>query len=204
MDTPASNPPPKKKWHRDPERNKINQKLYRARLKATVDGMEQVRAQNRQRYYERINRMKSNGEYEAFKAKKSKEGMKRYHSLSQDKRDEIRRKNRILNRQWMQKMRDNGTYDAYKERLNRRRELTQLKKQAMSDHTYHADQQRRYRMRKECQLRQRWEWLDRQLERPFPLEWLPLTWVESKPKEEEEDMLQTVHTQVLEQMDQLL
>ena len=203
MDTPASNQPPPKKWKRDPEKNKVNQKLYRRRLMSTVDGMEQVRAQNRRRYFERIDRLKANGEYEAFKAKKSKEGMKRYHALPKDKRDEIRRKNRILNRQWMQRMREEGTYDAYKERLNRRRrELVQQKKQAMGAEAYNALQQRRYQRRVEGQLRQRWDWMNRQLERPFPLEWLPLDWDNVKPIED--DPVQTVRAQALEQMDQLL
>ena len=172
---------------------------------STVDGMEQVRAQNRRRYFERIDRLKANGEYEAFKAKKSQEGMKRYHALPKDKRDEIRRKNRILNRQWMQRMRDEGTYDAYKERLNRRRrELVQQKKQAMSAEAYAVMQQQKYRHRVDNQLRQRWQWVDQQWERPFPLEWVPLTWAESEPEEEEENILQTVRADVLEQMDRIL
>ena len=170
---------------------------------STVDGMEQVRAQNRRRYFERIDRLKANGEYEAFKAKKSQEGMKRYHALPKEKRDEIRRKNRILNRQWMQKMKDNGTFEAYKERLNRRRrELVQQKKQAMSAEAYQAQQQQRYQRRVKGQLRQRWEWMDQQLERPFPLEWLPLDWDDVKPMEE--DSVQTVRAQALEQMDHML
>ena len=40
-----------------------------------MDGMEWVRAQNRRRYYQRIARLKADGEYEAFKAKKSQEGL---------------------------------------------------------------------------------------------------------------------------------
>ena len=70
MDSAALNQPPKTK--RDPEKNKVNQKQYRARLKASVDGMEWVRAQNRRRYYERMAKLKADGEYEAFKAKKSR------------------------------------------------------------------------------------------------------------------------------------
>ena len=172
---------------------------------ATVDGMEQVRAENRRRYFERIDRLKANGEYEAFKAKKSQEGSRRYHSLSQEKRDEMRVKNRILNRQWLQKMKDNGTFEAYKERLNRRRrEIVKQRKQTMSAEAYNTMQRQKYRRRVEGQLRQRWDWLGQQLERPFPLEWVPLTWVESEPEEEEENMLQTVRANALEQMDHIL
>ena len=171
---------------------------------STVDGMEQVRAQNRRRYFERIDRLKANGEYEAFKAKKSEEGTRRYHALPQEKRDEIRVKNRILNRQWLQKMKDNGTFEAYKERLNRRRrEIVQQKKQAMSAVAYAVMQRQKYRRRADNQLRQRWQWVDQQLERPFPLEWVPLTWAESEP-EEEEDSVQSVRVNALEQMDHLL
>ena len=67
MDTPGK---PKKKT-RDPHKNKINQKRYRQRKYAAFNGMEEVRAHHRQRYYERMARMKAAGEYEAFKAKKS-------------------------------------------------------------------------------------------------------------------------------------
>ena len=106
--------------------------------------MEWVRAQNRRRYYERIARLKADGEYEAFKAKKSKEGMRRYYAYSEEKRDEIRTKNRVLNRKWMQRMKDEGTYEAYKERLNkRRRELVRQKKKAMGMETYNALQKQK-------------------------------------------------------------
>ena len=170
---------------------------------ATVDGMEQVRAENRRRYFERIDRLKANGEYEAFKAKKSKEGSLRYHSLPQEKRDEIRVKNRLLNRQWLQKMKDNGTFEAYKERLNqRRRHLVRQKKASMSAEAYTVMQQQKYRHRVDNQLRQRWQWVSDQLERPFPLEWLPLDWDDVQPIEE--DSVVTVRAQALEQMDPLL
>ena len=139
-----------------------------------MDGMEWVRSQNRRRYYERIARLKADGEYEAFKAKKSEEGLRRYHAYPEEKRDEIRSKNRVLNRKWMQRMKDQGTYEAYKERLNkRRRELVQQKKQAMGAEAYNALQKQKYKSRVEGQRRQRWQWVDEQLNRPFPLEWLP-------------------------------
>ena len=100
MDTPGSSQP--RKWKRDPEKNKLHQKQYRRRVKASVDGLEWVRAQNRRRYYERMDKLKANGEYEAFKAKKSQEGMQQYHAYSEEKRDDIRRKNRVFNRRWTQ------------------------------------------------------------------------------------------------------
>ena len=90
MDTPGLSQPKKK---RDPEKNRINQKLYRQRKYATLNGLEDVTAHHRQRYYERMARMKANGEYEAFNAKKTKEGMRRYHAISEEQRSEVKRKN---------------------------------------------------------------------------------------------------------------
>ena len=49
--------------------------------------------------------------------------------------------------------------------------------------------------------RQQWQWLDEQLDRPFPLPWLPLDWAESEP---EEDTVQTIRANALQQMDQYL
>ena len=129
MDTPGLSQPKKK---RDPQKNKINQKLYRQRRYAALNGIEDVKALHRQRYYERMARMKANGEYEAFKAKKTKEGMRLYHAMSEEKRSEVRRKNAQMQKRWMQKMKDEGTYEAYKQRLNvRRRELQAEKKRAL-------------------------------------------------------------------------
>ena len=201
MDTPRSSQPPK--WKRDPEKNKRNQKQYRQRVKASVDGLEQVRALNRRRYYERMAKLKADGEYEAFKAKKSKEGMRRYHAYPEEKRDEIRSKNRVFNKRWTQRMKDEGTYEAYKERLNeRRRALVRQKKKAMGVEAYSALQQQKYRQRVEGQRRQRWQWVDEELNRPFPLMWLPLDWDELKP--EEQDPVQTVRANALERMDHFL
>ena len=201
MDTPGSSQP--RKWKRDPEKNKRDQKRYRRRIKASVDGLEQVRALNRRRYYERIARLKADGEYEAFKAKKSKEGMRRYHAYSEEKRDDIRRKNRVFNRRWTQRMKDEGTYEAYKERLNeRRRALVRQKKQAMGIEAYNLLQQQKYRQRVDSQRRQRWQRVDEELSRPFPLEWLPLDWDDVKPIEE--DPVLTVRTNALLNMDHLL
>ena len=58
MDMPRSRQPRTK---RDPEKN------------AAVNGIEDVKALHRRRYHERMARMKANGEYEAFKAKKTQE-----------------------------------------------------------------------------------------------------------------------------------
>ena len=168
-----------------------------------MDGLEQVRALNRRRYYERIAKLKADGEYNAFKAKKSKEGMRRYHAYSEEKRADIRAKNRVFNQRWTQRMKDEGTYEAYKERLNeRRRALVQQKKRAMGVEAYNLLQQQKYRHRVENQYRQRWQWVDDQLTRPFPLEWLPLDWTDSKP--EEQDPVQSARANALLNMDHLL
>ena len=37
--------------------------------------------------------MKANGEYEAFKAKKTEEGMRRYYGMTEEQRAEVKRKN---------------------------------------------------------------------------------------------------------------
>ena len=73
MDMPGLRQPPKKK--RDPKKDKKNQKLYRQRQYAALNGIEDVKALHRRRYHERMARMRANGEYEAFKAKKTREGM---------------------------------------------------------------------------------------------------------------------------------
>ena len=91
MDMPGLRQPPKKK--RDPEKNKQNQKLYRQRQYVALNGVEDVKAGHRQRYHERMARMRANGEYEAFKAKKTQEGMRRYHGMSEEQRNEVKRKN---------------------------------------------------------------------------------------------------------------
>ena len=71
MDTPGKG---KKKKGRG--RNKVlqRQRRYRQRKQAAVDGIDEVRARNRQRYYVRMAHVKATGQYEAFKTKKSKEG----------------------------------------------------------------------------------------------------------------------------------
>ena len=189
------------KEEKGPEKNKIHQKLYRQRKYAALNGIEDVKALHRRRYHERMARIRANGEYEAFKAKKTKEGMRCYHA--EEKRSEVTRKNAQMQKKWMQKMKDEGTFEAYKQRLNvRRRELAAEKKRALGVEGWKALQRQRYEKRVESIRRQRWQWLDEQLDRPFPLPWLPLDWAESEP--EEEDRVQTIRANALEQMDQYL
>ena len=200
MDTPGQ---PKKKT-RDPHKTKIRQKRYRQHKYAAFNGIEEVRAHHRQRYYERMVRMKAAGEYEAFKAKKSKEGMRRYHVMSEEQRNEVKRKNLILQKAWLQRMKDEGTYEAYRQRLNVwRQELVAEKKRALGAEGWKASQKEKYTKRAASLYRQRLQWLHEHLARPFPLQWLPLDWAESEP-EEGEDTVQTIRTNALEQMDQYL
>ena len=197
---PGLRQPPKKK--RDPKKDKQNQKLYRQRQYAALNGIEDVKAVHRRRYHERMARMRANGEYEAFKAKKTREGMRRYHAMTEEQRSEVKRKNAQCQRNWMQKMKDKGTYEAYKQRLNtRRREIAIEKKKALGVEGWQALQKQRYEKRVESIRRREWRWLDEELERPFPLPWLPLDWAESEP---EEDRVQRLRAEALQQMDMYL
>ena len=198
MDTPGQS---KKK--RNPQKNRVSQRRYRQRKYAAFDGIEEVRARNRQRYYDRMDRLRASGDYEAFKTKKSKEGMRRYHAMSEEQRNEVKRKNLILQKAWRNKMIEEGTYEAYRQRLNaRRREQLAEKKRALGVEGWKALQKEKYFRRAASQYRQRWQWLDERLARPFPLPWLPLDWAESEP--EEEDTVQTIRVNALQQMDQYL
>ena len=189
---------------RDPEKNKKHQKLYRQRQYAALNGIEDVKAVHRRRYHERMARMRANGEYEAFKAKKTQEGMRRYYVMTEEQRNEVRRKNAQCQKNWMQKMKDKGTYEAYKQRMNaRRREKQEEKKRALGVEGWKALQSQRYEKRVESIRRREWQWLDEELERPFPLPWLPLDWAESE-SEEEEDTVQTIRAEALQQMDHYL
>ena len=58
-----------------------------------------------------------------------------------------------------------------------------------------------YAKRAESERRKRWNWLEEQLARPFPLPWLPLEWPEP---DQEENTVQTSRANALEQMDQYL
>ena len=197
MDMPKSRQPRTK---RDPEKNKQQQqKGYRQRQYAALNGIEDVKAIHRQRYHERMARMRANGEYEAFKAKKTEEGMRRYHGMSEEQRNEVKRKNAQCQKNWVQKMKDKGTYEAYKQRLNaRRREIALEKKRVLGVEGWKALQKQRYEKRVESIRHREWHWLDEALERPFPLPWLPLDWAESEP---EEDKVQTLRAEALQQMD---
>ena len=200
MDTPGLRQPPRKK--RDPEKNQKNQKLYRQRKYAALNGIEDVKAVHRRRYHERMARMRANGEYEAFKTKKTQEGIRRYHRMTEEQRTEVKRKNAQCRKNWVQKMKDKGTYKAYRQQLNaRRREIAAEKKRVLGVEGWKALQSERYEKRVESIRRREWRWLDEALERPFPLPWLPLDWAESVP---EEDTVQTLRAEALQQMDYYL
>ena len=197
MDTPGSHQPPKRK--RDPKRSKAQQKRYRQSLYAAPNGIEETKALHRRRYYERMDRLKASGEYEAFKAKKTGEGMRRYHAMTDEQRAEVKRKNAQCQRNWMQKMKDQGLYEAYKQRLNaRRREIAREKKRLLGEEGWKALQKQRYDQRMESIRLREWSWLDEFLKCPFPLPWLPLDWVESVP--EEEDKVHTLCAEALQQI----
>ena len=194
MDTPGSHQPPRKK--RDRVKNKQQQKQYRQRMYAAVNGIEDVKALHRRRYHERMARMKASGEYEAFKAKKTEEGMRRYHGMTEEQRAEVKRKNNQCQKNWIQKMKKEGTYEAYKQRLNtRRREIALEKKRVLGEEGWRALQSQRYQQRVESIRRREWSWLDEELERPFPLPWLPLDLSQSVP---EEDKVQTLRAEALQ------
>ena len=197
MDTPKSH---RKK--RDPEKNKLQQKRYRQRQYAAVNGIEKVKALNRQRYHERMARMKASGEYEAFKKKKVEYGMKRYYAMPEEKRNEVKKRNAQAQKNWMARMKEEGTFEAYKERLNqRRRQLQAEKRRALGEEGWRALQSKKYQQRMESMQRQRWQWLDEQLERPFPLPWWPLDWSDSEP---DEDPVHSTRSNALQQLQQYL
>ena len=200
MDMPGLRQPPKKK--RDPEKNKQHQKLYRQRQYAALNGIEDVKAVHRRRYHERMARMRTNGEYEAFKGKKTQEGMRRYHAMTEEQGNEVKRKNAQCQKNWVQKMKDKGIYGAYKQRMNaRRREKQEEKKRVLGIEGWKALQSQRYQNRVESIRRREWHWLDEALERPFPLPWLPLDWADVEP---DEDRVQTLRAEALQQMDMYL
>ena len=201
MDTPESHQPPKRK-KRDPKRNKEQQKRYRQRQYAAPNGIEEVKALHRRRYYERMDRLKASGEYAAFKAKKTGEGMRRYHAMTDEQRAEVKRKNAQCQRNWMQKMKEKGLYEAYKQRLNaRRREIAREKKEALGEEGWKVLQKQRYDQRVESIRLREWRWLDDLLKHPFPLPWLPLDWAESAP---EKDHVQALCAEALHQIVQCL
>ena len=197
MDTPHSH---RKK--RDPEKNRIQQKRYRQRQYAAVNGIEKTKALNRRRYHERMARMKANGEYEAFKKKKVEYGMKRYYAMPEEQRNQVKKRNAQAQKNWMARMKEEGTFEAYKERLNqRRRQLQAEKRRALGEEGWRALQSKKYQQRMESMQRQRWQYLDEQLERPFPLPWWPLDWSDS---ESDEDPVQSTRSNALQQVQQYL
>ena len=202
MDTPGSRQPPKPRKKRDPEKNKIQQKAYRQRLYAKPNGIEDVKALHRRRYHERMARMKANGEYKAFKAKKTQEGMRRYYGMTEEQREVVKRKNSQCQRNWRQKMKERGTYEAYRQRTNaHRREVAAQKRKAMGEEAWKALQSQRYEKRVEAIRRREWSWLDEELERPFPLPWLPLDLPLNVPNE---DSVHTLRAEALQKMDSYL
>ena len=62
---------------------------YRVRKKTAVDGMVDMKAINRQRYWEKIAQLKAKGEYETFKKHKATVGKRRYHNMSDDQKAEV-------------------------------------------------------------------------------------------------------------------
>ena len=74
-------------------------------------------------------------------------------------------------------------------------------KRALGVEGWKALQSERYERRVEAIRRREWQWLDEELECPFPLPWLPLDWAESEP---EEDRVQTLRAEALQQMDHYL
>ena len=202
MDTLRSRQPPKPRKKRDPERNKMQQKAYRLRLYAKPNGIEDVKALHRRRYHERMDRLKTNGEYKAFKAKKTQEGMRRYYGMTVEQREVVKRKNAQCQKNWRQKMKEQGTYEAYRQRTNaHRREVAAQKRKALGEEAWKALQSQRYEKRVEAIRRREWSWLDKELERPFPLPWLPLDLPQSVPKE---DSVQTLRAEALQTIDEYL
>lgn len=82
--------------------------------------MDDVRACNWERYYERIACLKATGEYEAFKKHNASEGKRRYHNMPTESQEVIR-KNLILQKAWKERVIREGTYEEYQARLNARR-----------------------------------------------------------------------------------
>ena len=151
MDTPGQS---KKK--RDSQNNRASQRRYRQRQKVAFNGSEEVRARNCQRYYVRMAHLKATGQYEAFKAKEAKEGMRRYHAMSEEQRNEVNRKNLLLQKAWRERMIREGTYEEYRRRLNaRRRQQMAEKKRAMGIEEWRALQRAKYVTRAESKRRKR-------------------------------------------------
>ena len=147
-------------------------------------------------------RLKATGEYEAFKAKKTEEGMRRYYGMSKERREVVKRKNAQCQRNWREKMKERGTYQAYLQRTNaHRREQAAQKRKELGEEGWKALQSQRYNKRMEAIRRREWSWLDEELEHPFPLPWLPLDLPLLVPNE---DNVQTLRAEALQKMDSYL
>ena len=69
------------------------------------------------------------------------------------------------------------------------------KRRILGEEGWRALQSQRYQQRMELIRRREWSWLDEELERPFPLPWLPLDLSQSIP---EEDKVQTLRAEALQ------
>ena len=128
------------------------QKRYQAREKAAVDGLDKVKALNRQRYRLLTERLKASGQYETFKAKKTVEGLKRYREMTKEAREKRKRKNLLCQKNWRDKMKVEGTYKEYQARLNaHRRAQVAAKRRAMGPEANRALQREHYVKRRNRQ-----------------------------------------------------
>ena len=128
--------------------------------------------------------------------------MKRYYAMPEEQRNKVKKKNAQAQKNWMARMKEEGTFEAYKERLNQRRRVLQAeKRRALGEEEWKALQSKKYQQRMESIQRQRWQYLDEQLERPFPLPWWPLDWSDS---ESDEDPVQSTRSNALQQLQQYL
>ena len=82
-----------------------------------------------------------------------------------------------------------------------RREMAAQKRKEMGEEAWKLFQSQRYSKRMECIRRREWSWLDEELERPFPLPWLPLDLPQPVP---EEDSVHTLRAEALQKMDSYL
>lgn len=95
-----------------------------------------------------------------------------------------------------------GTFEEYQRWLNvRRQQKTDEKNWAMGAKGWKDYQRSRYANGVKAAKRNHWSWLDDHLAHSFPLPWLPLEWME---QEEEEDIVQAIHMNSLDQMDDYL
>ena len=149
-----------------------------------MDGIEQVRARNRQRYYDRIDRLKATGQYEAYKKKKvpGRIAALPHHAGGAKGLEGQNDPGGQLQ----------GIPTTPKCAAAR---TTGREKTSYGNRGWKALQRVKYAKWVESEHRRRWQWLDEQLARPFPLPWLSLDWAESEP---EEDTVQTIRVNALQ------